>query len=136
LRRKELQIFLFLLIDSDGGRGRGDVFRDVLNENKELIARPTIALVPSIFSLFTLPLFIIAFSLRCHNLETNPLRYILIAFYFITFIPQMVTFALYIYPSSFYRKEWQATKISRWLTAFRGHSQFKDSTIFTTGKAY
>ena len=118
--------------NADEIRDRRDVLRDVLNENKELIARPAVTLVPSIFSLFTLPLFIIGFSLQCQNLEKNPLRYLLIVFYFITFIPQMITFILYIYPSSFYWKEWQATTIYKWLTAFRHSPPSKDSTVFST----
>jgi hypothetical protein len=97
-----------------------------------MIARPAMTLVPSIFSLFTLPLFVIGFSLGCHNLENNQLRYLLIIFYFITFIPQMVTFLLYIYPSSFYWKQWQATAISKWIATFRQQPISNDSTVFST----
>jgi hypothetical protein len=119
-----------LLANANEMRDRGDVFRGVLNENKELITRPAITLVPSIFSLFTLPLFIIGLSLRCQNLENHPLRYLQIAFYSITFIPQMITFPLYIYPSSFFWKQWQSTTISKRISAFRQHSSTtKDSTI-------
>jgi hypothetical protein len=100
-------------------RGSRNLFRDVLYKNKEIIARPTIALVPSIFSLFSLPLIIIAFSLACQHLENNPLRYLLLTFYFITFIPQVFTFLLYIFPSSFYWKEWQATAIAKRIAALK-----------------
>ena len=88
-----------------------NVLRNVLNENKEMIARPAITLVPSSFSLFSLPLFILGFSLGCRNIDTHPLRYVALTFYFLTFIPSMITFVLYIYPSSFYRKEWENTTL-------------------------
>lgn len=95
------------------------ILREVLNENKELIARPTITLIPSLFSLFSMPLFIVALSLACQNLEQHPLRYLLLTFYFLTFIPSNITFLLYIYPSSFYWDEWRATKIGQRLVALR-----------------
>jgi len=71
---------------------RLNLLRDVLSDNKELISRPTITLIPSIFSLFSLPLFITSFSLRCRDIESSPIRYALIVFYFISFIPQIITF--------------------------------------------
>ena len=76
-----------------------------------MIARPAITLIPSSFSLFSLPLFILAFSLGCRNIDEHPLRYLVLTFYFLTFIPSIITFILYIYPSSFYWKEWQSTEM-------------------------
>lgn len=113
-------------------RRRGNLFRGVLNENKEIIARPIITVVPSVFFLFSLPFLIVAFSLGCQSVENSWIRYLLITFYFITFIPQTTTFFLYIYPSSFYWKEWQATVISKRITAFRQHRSPKDSTTLST----
>lgn len=95
---------------------RFELLRDVLNQNKESISRPAISLIPSIFNLFSLPLFVSSFSVGCTNLETSPLRYLFITFYLILFIPQMLTFYLYIYPSSLYLSEWRLTKIGMWLT--------------------
>jgi hypothetical protein len=95
------------------------LLRDILNDNKEIITRPTIALIPSIFALFSLPLFILSFSLSCQNLESNPMRYPMIAFYVISFIPQIITFLLYVYPSSLYFNEWHLTKIGQWITNHR-----------------
>jgi hypothetical protein len=111
---------------------RVTVFRNVLNENREMITRPAITLVPSIFSLFSLPLFIISFSLGCQKLDDNPLRYLLIAFYFTTFIPQILMFYLYIFPSSLYWKEWQSTIISRRFTALRQHQSSENITEHKT----
>ena len=122
-------LFILCLANTAGTRvARGTAFRSVLNESREMITRPAITLVPSIFSLFSLPFLIISFLLGCQNLEENPLRYLLITFYFIPFTPQILMFYLYIYPSSLYWKEWQSTTISRWLTALRRHPSFKNIT--------
>ncbi|CAF3096246.1 unnamed protein product, partial [Rotaria sp. Silwood2] len=91
------------------------LLRDVIQNSKELISRPAISLIPSIFSLFSLPLFILSFSVGCRNLEISPLRYLLIVFYFISFIPQILTFLLYVYPSSLYSNEWNLTIIGKWI---------------------
>ena len=112
-------------------RGR-NLFRGVLNENREIITRPVITVVPSMFSLFSLPFLIVGFSLGCQISENSSIRYLLIAFYFLTFVPQMATFLLYIYPSSFYRREWQATSLSKRITALRRHPSLKNSTTFST----
>lgn len=100
---------------------RQNLFRGVLNENKEILTRPLITVVPSMFSLFSLPMLIVGFSLGCQVSENSSIRYLLIASYFLTFVPQMATFLLYIYPSSFYRREWQATSLSKRITALRQH---------------
>ena len=115
-------------------RDRRNLFRDVLQENKEMIARPAITLVPSVFSFFSLPLFIVAFSLECQNLEHSSLRYLLIVFYFLTFIPPIFTFVLYIYPSSFYWKEWQTTCIGQRIAAFRQTHSPNNSTVLLIAK--
>ena len=116
-------------------RPRHDILREVLHENKELIARPMVTLIPSLFSLFSLPLFIVALSLACQNLEQHPLRYLLLAFYFLTFIPSILTFFLYIYPSSFYWAEWRGTKIGQRLVALReNRSQTAKTGLLPTVK--
>ncbi|CAF3933078.1 unnamed protein product [Adineta steineri] len=96
-------------------RTRFHLMLNVLSDNKELIIGPGITLVPQLFSL---PLFIISFTLYCQNLESTWMRYLLIASYFTSFIPQLTSFMLYIYPSSSYSKEWHATKISQWISSF------------------
>ena len=115
---REMIVF-FYLANTDAVHNRRNVFRGVLREHSEMITRPAITLVPSIFSLFSLPLLIVSFSLGCQNLENSPLRYLLITCNFITYIPQILTFCLYVYPSSFYCQEWQATTIRQRLTALR-----------------
>ena len=128
-------LILSLVTDNEAVRGdRRRVFRAVFNENREMITRPAMTLVPSIFSLFSLPLFIISFSLGCQNLEDNPLRYLLINFYFLTYIPQIFMFPLYVSPSSFYSKEWRSTSLSQRITALRKHRSFKDFTSLSLAR--
>ena len=110
---------------------RRKLFRNVLNENRETITRPAITLIPSIFSLFSLPFLIISFSLGCRNLDDNPLRHLLLTFYLMTFLPQMLMFVLYIYPSSFYWKEWQSTAICQRITTRRHRQSFPSQTTFS-----
>ena len=107
---------------------RRTALRNVLSENREMITRPAITLAPSVFSLFSVPLFIISFSLGCQNLKNSPIRYLLITFYFITYLPHILMFYLYIYPSSFYWKEWQSTHVNQRITALRKHHSLKHLT--------
>jgi hypothetical protein len=111
-----IDIFIEIQPSPLGTQSRFRLLIDVLMENKELVVAPTITLIPQFFSL---PFFIASFSLGCEDLHGNRLRYILIIFYFTTFIPQLTSFFLYISPSSFYSKEWHATNISKWITTFK-----------------
>ncbi|CAF1561449.1 unnamed protein product [Adineta ricciae] len=117
--KNKMNIQMITNLNNNEIRDRKTVLQSVLIENREMIARPAITLVPSIFSLFSLPLFIISLSLGCQNLEYNSIRYILILFYFLTFIPQMMMFYIYIYPSSFYWKQWHSSKINQQIIALR-----------------
>ena len=92
------------------------LLRTVLVENKELVIGPAFTLIPQLFSL---PYFIALLSLRCQNIQTSGLRYLLIASYLPTFIPPLMSFPLYISPSSFYSQQWRATTLSKWLVAFQ-----------------
>ena len=96
------------------------LLRSVLAENKELVIGPAFTLLPQLFSL---PYFIASLTLRCQNLQGTGLRHLLTVSYFTTFIPPLMSFQLYISPSSFYSKEWHATSIVTWLMAFKQHEQ-------------
>ncbi len=123
-------MFMFLEnIKTKEKHHRLNLLRDVFSDNKEMITRPTITLIPSIFSLFSLPLFITSFSLGCRNIESSPLRYPLIVFYFISFIPQIITFFLYVYPSSLYFNEWRLTRMGQWIAALRKKSSVQNTTV-------
>jgi hypothetical protein len=103
---------------------------EVLRENKELIIGPGITLVPQLFSL---PLFVISFTLYCQNLESSQVRYLLIASYFTSFIPQLISFMLYILPSSFYSTQWHSTKMSKWIFDFFQFNGAEPTTSKTSG---
>ncbi|CAF0816639.1 unnamed protein product [Adineta ricciae] len=100
----------------DRSQSRLELFREVLYENKELIIGPAVTLVPQLFSL---PLFITSLTLACQTIETSSIRYLIIISYFITFIPQLISFFLYVSPSSLYSHEWHATDLSKRLTMLR-----------------
>ena len=97
------------------GRGNGEhrvnhlrLLRSVWTENKELVIGPAFTLVPQLFSL---PYFIASLILRCQNLQGDRLRYLLAVSYLTGFIPQLLSFVLYISPSTFYLQEWRATTL-------------------------
>jgi hypothetical protein len=88
--------------------GRIRFILSVLNENRELVIGPGLTLIPQLFSL---PLFISSFTLDCQNIENSWVRYLLITLYWTSFTPQIISFFLYISPSSFYSDEWHKTKL-------------------------
>ena len=104
---------------------RFHLLREVLAENKELVIGPAFTLVPQLFSL---PLFIASLLLVCQTIETNPIRYLLIISYFTSFIPQVISFSLYISPSSLYSQEWQMTAIRRHLARIKGMGRLNQTT--------
>ena len=111
---------------SQKSRSRVALLLDVLNENSDLILAPAITIVPQLFSL---PLYIVAFLLICQNLETNALRYMLIVCYFTSFLPQLISFLLYVTPSSFFSQEWHATVLAKWIFPLnRPHQQQPPTT--------
>jgi hypothetical protein len=97
-------------------KSRLSLLCDVLIENKELIIGPGVTLIPQLFSL---PLFIVSIAFACQDIETSSLRYLLIISYLTTFIPQLTSFFLYIFPSSLYIEEWRFTQLSKWVQHFR-----------------
>ena len=101
-------------------RSRLQLLRTVLTENKELVIGPAFTLIPQLFSL---PYFIASLILQCRNLQHSVVRYLLTASYFTTFIPPLISFRLYISPSTFYSQEWQATNVAKWLTRFKQRLQ-------------
>ena len=81
------------------------LFRRHLNEHKELF-------VPVGFIILSaLPQFIISFSLACTDFNQAWQRYSLIAAYFLSFVPETLTFLLYIEPSSSFKQEFSQTFI-------------------------
>jgi hypothetical protein len=83
---------------------------NLLNENKELILAPLVTMLPQLFSL---PQFIISFSLACQEFQVDWQRYLLIISYFITYLPQVISYKLYISPSTFYKNEFHTTLLKK-----------------------
>ena len=81
------------------------LFREQIFKRKDLF-------IPSCFILFSgLPQFIITFLFACTELTLAWQRYALIIAYLVTFTRQMLTFLLYVQPSSIFREEFYLTSI-------------------------
>ena len=91
-------------------------YYSLLSDNKELILAPSVTMLPQ---LFALPQFILSFSLACQEFNVNWQRYLLIISYFITYLPQVLSYKLYISPSSFYKNEFHATKLYKRISQWR-----------------
>jgi hypothetical protein len=108
--KKNISGILEIQISPLNTQNKFRLLTDVFIENKEFIVAPAFTLIPQFFSL---PFFIASFSMACQNFHGSRLRYLLITSYMTTFIPQLISFFLYISPSSFYLNEWHETKISK-----------------------
>ena len=89
---------------------------DLLTEKKDLILAPSITMLPQLFSL---PQFILSFSLACQEFKVDWQRYLLIISYFVTYLPQVLFYKLYVSPSSFYTDEFHATNLYKKVTKWR-----------------
>jgi hypothetical protein len=84
------------------------IYMDLLMTKKELILAPLLTMLPQLSSL---PQFILSFSLACQDFNVNWQRYLLIISYFIMYLPQVLSYVLYISPSKFYKNEFHRTKL-------------------------
>jgi hypothetical protein len=92
------------------------VYLDLWVKNKDLIMAPLATMVPQLFSL---PQLIISFSLSCQELKIDWQRYLLIISYFVLYLPQVLSYKLYISPSSFYKEEFHSTKLNKRISQLR-----------------
>ena len=101
------------------GRSPLRIYLRLLKKNKELILAPSVTMLPQ---LFFLPQFILSFSFACREFNIAWQRYLLIIAFFITYLPQVFSYKLYISYSSLYTEEFHATNlyqtISRWRALF------------------
>ena len=99
-------------------------YTNFLMTNKELILAPSVTMIPQLFSL---PQFILTFSFACQEFQLVWQRYLLIISYFTTYLPQVISYKLYISPSTFYKDEFHQTKlyrkISQWTQIFSARIQ-------------
>jgi hypothetical protein len=92
------------------------VYLDLWVKNKDLIMAPLATMVPQLFSI---PQLIISFSLVCQEFKIDWKRYLLIISYFLLYLPQVLTYKLYVSPSSFYKEEFHASKLNQRISQLR-----------------
>ncbi len=103
-------IYLSILIvrsraNVDKKKTRLELFYEHLKKKKEIF-------VPSIMIILSaLPQLIISFLLACTDLDIRWERYLLIIAYFFSYTPQILTFHLYVQPSTFFLDEFYLTKV-------------------------
>ncbi|CAF0981912.1 unnamed protein product [Didymodactylos carnosus] len=82
------------------------LFKKQFHQQKELY------LTPLIIVLSSLPQIIVSFSLACTPVtEISWMRYSLLITYFLSYIPQLLGFILYVLPSTAYKQEFKETTI-------------------------
>ncbi|CAF4354083.1 unnamed protein product, partial [Rotaria socialis] len=93
----------------DRNKSRWKIFQEQFKKKKEMF-------IPSMIHIISaLPHLIISFSLACNDLDTKWQRYMLIISYFAAYVPQCISFHLYVQPSKFFLREFHATKIWKML---------------------
>jgi hypothetical protein len=71
---------------------------------------------PSLMIVSTLPQLIIVFAVDCDQWHNMWLRYLILAMYLIAHSPELLTFFLFIYPSTVYTNAFQQTVIGKRLS--------------------
>jgi hypothetical protein len=90
-----------------------DIFKKQFKKHKEHY------LTPMIIILSSLPQIILSFSYACTEPKEPWQRYILLTTYFLSYLPQMLGFILYVLPSTTYTKEFHQTIIGKRLARVR-----------------
>ncbi|CAF1040057.1 unnamed protein product [Didymodactylos carnosus] len=83
------------------------VLRQQFQQYKELFIPPFFILVSA------LPQFIISFSLACTEINIAWQRYLLMVAYFLSYVPQLFGYILFILPSALYKTEFYSTTLGR-----------------------
>ena len=83
------------------------VFKRQLKEQKEQYVTPMIIILSS------LPQIIVSFSYACSELKQSWQRYTLLTTYFLSYLPQMLGFILYVLPSTTYSQEFHQTAMGK-----------------------
>lgn len=96
----------------------GEIFRKQLKTQKELYLTPLIIILSS------LPQIILSFSYACGGFNQSWQRYTLLVAYFLSYLPQVLGFILYVLPSTAFSEEFRQTSIGK--VVFR---QRQSSTI-------
>ncbi|CAF1613955.1 unnamed protein product [Didymodactylos carnosus] len=84
-----------------------DLFKKQFKIQREHYVTPIIIVLSSV------PQAILSFTYACTELKQTWQRYILLSTYFLSYVPQILGFILYVLPSSAYKTEFQQTFIER-----------------------
>jgi len=84
---------------------RLQLFYQHLKQNKEIFVPPIMIILSA------LPQLIISFLLACTDFDIRWERYLLIIAYFFSYTPQILTFHLYVQPSTFFLHEFYSTNM-------------------------
>jgi hypothetical protein len=96
--------------------GHFRLFTVIFRANKEIIFGPALTLVPQLCSL---PLFIASLIHSCRSIQNSWIRYLFLSCLLGLFVPQCLTFQLYITSSTFYSAQWRNTQLRRHFIRFR-----------------
>ncbi len=77
------------------------ILREQFQQHKHLLTAPIVLVI------LALPRLIITFALKC--MVSSNGAWLFLVGYFISFIPSMLTFVIFIFPSKFYKKEFHKT---------------------------
>jgi len=78
-----------------------EVFRDQIHQHKHLLIAPLVLI------LLAVPRLILTYLSKC--MESNDDIWLYLAGYFISFVPSMMSFLVFVMPSKFYKKEFRKT---------------------------
>jgi hypothetical protein len=104
-------------------KARVQIFREQFAKQRELFI-PSLIIIAS-----ALPQFIISFNFACTEPNIAWQRYILTVAYFLSYLPQILTFLLYVLPSTFYKSEFQLTRIGKILNYRRNKMKQKGQPV-------
>ncbi|CAF1470694.1 unnamed protein product [Adineta steineri] len=80
---------------------------------KQLKMRKELYVTPVVIILCSLPQTILSFTNACTELKQSWQRYLLLTSYFLSYVPQVLGFALHVVPSKVFKKEFQQTIIGK-----------------------
>ncbi|CAF0738413.1 unnamed protein product [Adineta steineri] len=83
------------------------------NTRKQLQMRKELYVTPMVIILSSLPQVILSFTYACTELKQSWQRYLLLTTYFLSYLPQVLGFALHVIPSKVFKKEFQQTIIGK-----------------------
>ena len=102
---------LFIQIACNRARISGSTFWNILI--RQIRTQKEQYITPIIIILSSLPQTILSFSYTCTELKQSWQRYTLLTTYFLSYLPQLLGFILYVLPSTTYLEEFRQTPIGK-----------------------